>query len=191
MIRYNESVIESAKAYRAIIEHIGAKPVTDNDVWNVARESRDIPSMDDILLELLFTSINDKMIKDGLSCIHYVVKEGNSYLSIMGKIVYNLEAFLTLLEEYKKAVYTRFQWMQDRSLSPREGQEVEEDIYYEMLDVLPPARMKGGAFLVGEPYDFNEKGEYTYECFDSKKGKYYYVGKMSKREFDEMIRGKK
>ncbi len=43
---------------------------------------------------------------------------------------------------------------------------VTEDRYLEMLGVLPPAAMKAGAFLVGEPYDHHARsGQPRFACF--------------------------
>lgn len=36
--------------------------------------------------------------------------------------------------------------------------EVSAETYDEMLDVLPPIRMSGGAFMVGEAWDHDERG---------------------------------
>lgn len=40
-----------------------------------------------------------------------------------------------------------------------------EKMYWEMLEVLPPRAMHGGAFLVGEPLRDNGHGETLYSCF--------------------------
>jgi len=47
-------------------------------------------------------------------------------------------------------------WLQskaERQHSPIEWTETTEEKYFEMLEVLPPAYMGNGGFLVGEPYD--------------------------------------
>ena len=64
--------------------------------------------------------------------------------------------------------------------------EVTEERYYEMLNVLPPERMRGGAFLVGEPVDSNSRGEFRFHYFYQKNGRYYYGGLLATREFDVM-----
>lgn len=40
-----------------------------------------------------------------------------------------------------------------------------EKMFWEMLEVLPPRAMRGGAFLVGEPLRDNGQGETLYSCF--------------------------
>jgi hypothetical protein len=64
--------------------------------------------------------------------------------------------------------------------------EVTEERYYDMLGVLPPERMHGGAFLVGEPVDANEYGEFRYDYYYTKGGRYYNGGLLTTREFDAL-----
>ena len=63
-------------------------------------------------------------------------------------------------------------------------EEVTEERYYEMLGVLPPERMSGGAFLVGEPVDHN--GHFRYDYYFAKDGRYYHGGLNTTREFDTL-----
>jgi hypothetical protein len=65
-------------------------------------------------------------------------------------------------------------------------EEVTEARYYEMLNVLPPERMRGGAFLVGEPFNHNAAGEPRFDYFYQKDGRYYYGGLLTTREFDTL-----
>ena len=90
-------------------------------------------------------------------------------------------------------IYTAEQWSKDRNFSAAIGQEVTEDIYYEMFDVMPPLRLPiaettceySAGFRVGEPYihgKSDKTGEYTafYAAFGKKDGKYYFLGNMNK-----------
>lgn len=87
-------------------------------------------------------------------------------------------------------IYTREQWEKDRSFSAAVGQEVEEEIYWEMYNVMPPLRLPKesgfvAGFRVGEPYthDRSEKtGEWVayYAAFGMKGGKYYFLGHLNK-----------
>lgn len=47
-----------------------------------------------------------------------------------------------------------------------------EAMYWEMLEVLPPRKMLGRNFLVGEPLRTNEQGEMVYRCFTKFKNTY-------------------
>ena len=57
-----------------------------------------------------------------------------------------------------------------------------EDMFDEMLEVLPPAAMGGGAFLVGEPMTHNDNGEAVYACFARVNGAFQ-ARYMTRREF--------
>ena len=71
------------------------------------------------------------------------------------------------------------------------GDEIDEEMYYYFLEVLPPAVMKGGAFAVGEAVRHDDKGEALYNCFRmigiESPTKYYYMGLMSVRELAEKL----
>ncbi len=87
-------------------------------------------------------------------------------------------------------IYTRAQWHKDGSFSAKVGQEVEEYIYEEMFDVLPPLRLPKesgylAGFRVGEPHSHEQSkktGEWLahYAAFGKKDGKCYFLGYMNK-----------
>ena len=43
--------------------------------------------------------------------------------------------------------------------------ETTEEMYWEMLEAVPPVKMTGRHFLVGEAHHHNEQGEAVYACF--------------------------
>lgn len=80
-------------------------------------------------------------------------------------------------------IYTKADWHNDHNFSAKPGQEIEYEIYDEMLNVLPPERMPmrdetAGyiGFCVGEPASTDERGAFTYSTFGRRNGKYYYLG---------------
>lgn len=84
-------------------------------------------------------------------------------------------------------IYTRFDWRNDRNFKAAPGQEIEESIYDQMLNCMPPHRLPRNeqtedyiaGFLVGEPYDFDpETGRTRYAAFGRRNGKYYFIGYM-------------
>ena len=88
-------------------------------------------------------------------------------------------------------IYTREQWCKDRSFSATAGQEVEEEIFWEMYEVMPPLRLPQNeqgftkGFRVSEPYCHQKSkktGEFLpyYAAFGGKDGKYYFIGYMNK-----------
>jgi len=96
---------------------------------------------------------------------------------------------------YKMAeIYTMKQWQADRDFKAEPGQEIDADIYDEMLNVMPPLQLPAdkarqalrdyntpihAGFLMGEPTDSSPQG-LLYRAFganDYGKGKhYYYLG---------------
>lgn len=64
-------------------------------------------------------------------------------------------------------------------------EEVSAERYDEMLGVLPPERMAYGGFLVGEPTDHGGEGHAArYALYITEKGKYYYAGLATCKDFD-------
>lgn len=47
--------------------------------------------------------------------------------------------------------YTMEQWAKDGSLNIAVGQQVANDVVWELIDCVPPAYWSGGVFQVGEP----------------------------------------
>jgi len=91
-------------------------------------------------------------------------------------------------------IYTMQQWQADRDFKAEPGQEIAEDVYNEMLDVMPAKTLPKetarralqafdipvhAGFLMGEPTDSSPQG-LLYRAFgmnDYGKGKhYYYLG---------------
>lgn len=66
------------------------------------------------------------------------------------------------------------------------GCRVSGDLYYDMLECVPPEIVKGGAFLVGEPVDHGgDDNVPRYECY-SMRGTgslYYFEGLMTRTMF--------
>lgn len=90
-------------------------------------------------------------------------------------------------------IYTREQWSKDGSFSAVVGQEIEEGIYDDMLNVLPPLHLPQEAkdmgyiagFMMSEPHcaEINKAtGRYMahYAAFGKRDGKCYFLGYMNK-----------
>jgi len=78
---------------------------------------------------------------------------------------------------------------QRQQQTPITWQDTDEESYMEMLECVPPARMAGGAFLVGEPMDhLAATGESRFEMFRKRGPKYYVASRpVTIAEFDELI----
>ena len=66
--------------------------------------------------------------------------------------------------------------------NPSEWIPTTEAMYWEMLEVLPPRKMQGQNFLVGEPLRHNGQGEAVYSCF-TKFGGTYKAKNLTVNEF--------
>lgn len=68
--------------------------------------------------------------------------------------------------------------------------EVSEEKYFDMLEVLPPAFQRGGAFLVGEPQDHHAvTGRPRFDAFKAVGKKYFTASRpMTVKEFKESLK---
>ncbi len=81
-------------------------------------------------------------------------------------------------------IYTEKDWIRDGTFKAVPGQEVEEGIYWEMYECLPPlglpmAKASEGwkGFMVSEPHDHID-GRAVYAAFGRKGGKFFFLGYM-------------
>ena len=86
------------------------------------------------------------------------------------------------------SIYTHSDWVRDKNFSAQPGQEIDEEIYWEMYDVMPiysmPRRRDtagyDGGFMVSEPHSTDEKGEFKYSTFAQKNGRFFFLGNMTR-----------
>ena len=64
--------------------------------------------------------------------------------------------------------------------------ETTENMYWHMLEVLPPRAMRYGSFLVGEPLRDNGQGETLYACF-CKIGDKYRARNLTVKQYKEIV----
>lgn len=94
-------------------------------------------------------------------------------------------------------IYTMNDWAIDNHFNALPGQEIEEQIYFEMRDVMPIASLTYSAFgckigfLSLEPAG-HVYGYPVYMAFGQKGDKYYYLGLQPKKRISkEMRKGRK
>ena len=82
---------------------------------------------------------------------------------------------------------TMEQWStskRDFSSFAEPGDEIDEEIFYHFLEVLPPAIMTMFGFLVGEPYSHDNNNKPLYAAFhNSPNHRYYYEGHKTVKAF--------
>lgn len=75
-------------------------------------------------------------------------------------------------------VYTNADWERDRTLGVKVGQVIEPDVYWQLLNAVPPKCYRGGVFQVGEPdsWDWDNHCQ-LYQTFEHIGDNYWkYVG---------------
>jgi len=110
-----------------------------------------------------------------------------------GLTTINKETLEQVLQRFPDAILVDVdEWCeakQREQLAPIVWQETDEETYWEMLECLPPARMAGGAFLVGEPMShLASSGEATYEMYRQQGAKFYVASRpVTSAEFSQLI----
>ena len=72
--------------------------------------------------------------------------------------------------------YTKQQWANDRDFKAAVGQPIESDIYWDMLESVPPVYSRRCTFQVGEPHSHDSNGRPLYGTFTSQGDTCYFVG---------------
>lgn len=65
--------------------------------------------------------------------------------------------------------------------------EIDEELYYYFLEVLPPTFYSNGVFQPDEPYSHNSKNEPLFNTFQQKGDRYFYMGHLPTNEAKELI----
>lgn len=92
--------------------------------------------------------------------------------------------FETLVNVWRETTPKKYQRL---NLHEIKGEPVSAQKYEDMLGVLPPERMTGNAFLVGEPTDHHgEKSRARYAFYYQLDKGYYYGGLMTAEKFDDL-----
>jgi len=69
----------------------------------------------------------------------------------------------------------------------KNGDEIDSEIYFYFLEVLPPIYHKNGVFQVSEPYSHIE-GKPTYQTFQKIGSKYYYLGILTENRAEQLAK---
>lgn len=63
--------------------------------------------------------------------------------------------------------------------------EIKKQEYDYALNVLPPRKMEGTAFMLGEPFEIDR-----FASFDYINGKYWFLGRLTPKQFDRWVKYK-
>ena len=73
--------------------------------------------------------------------------------------------------------YTMQDWEKDKTFSARPGQPVTKEVFFEMLNCVPPAYYGGGIMQVGEPISTDkETYKSLFSTFEKSGGVWVYMG---------------
>lgn len=76
-------------------------------------------------------------------------------------------------------IYTDEQWWKDRDLKVQVGQFIEDKVFWQLLESVPPTTYSKGIFQPGEPYSYDwDTGQALYRTFehDENEKLYKYIG---------------
>lgn len=137
------------------------------------------------LYDELFTDDNPL----GLCASVFGDKDGADVFSAWNKLTKNI--FIKWMKEHHTVIYDMDMWKIDNTLNAADGQEISEDVYNEMMNVVPPLKLPASAiegarefysinitagFLAGEPATCDNLG-LLYRAFGtSNEHRYYYLG---------------
>lgn len=121
-------------------------------------------------------SIIDLVIPETMRTMHFSNSLDEVRKKYPGAVLMTLDAYC---ESKAAAQDTAVTWS-----------EVSEEKYFDMLEVLPPAFQRGGAFLVGEPQDHHAvTGRPRFDAFKMIDKKYFAASRpMTVKEFKESLK---
>lgn len=107
MIIYNEYDIENIAGIDKILDFLKDKRVRDENVWEIARESEEIPDFSNILIELTFENLEDALNDHDYYSkldlkITYYVNNRDSHFYINGEEIRTLNDFKDLIRRIEE-----------------------------------------------------------------------------------------
>ena len=107
MINYNEYDIESIAGIDKILDFLKDKRVRDENVWEIARKSEEIPDFSNILIELTFENLEDALNDHDYYSkldlkISYYVNGRSSHFYINGEEIRTLNDFKDLIRRIEE-----------------------------------------------------------------------------------------
>ena len=126
------------------------------------------------------------------SDIYDVKDEELQYYVIDGRCDFTSDEWVChILKVVGALYYDMSQWQQDGTLKVQQGQFVEDSVFEDLLNSVPPAYYEGGWFQVGEPYTHDpESGRALYQTFcrlGEKGHQWKYIGLMLHRALRKAV----
>lgn len=79
-------------------------------------------------------------------------------------------------------MYTKQDWERDGDLRVKIGDVIDQDVFYQLRDCVPPQTLSKGLFQVGEAYDHDDDGQALYTTFKHTNDGWVYIGHCRDKE---------
>lgn len=79
-------------------------------------------------------------------------------------------------------MYTMQDWERDKELRVEIGDTIDQDVFYQLRDCVPPTTLSMGLFQVGEAKDRDEHGHALYSTFMCDGDNWIYIGNCREGE---------
>ncbi len=97
MINYNDGDLTSLEGWETILNHYNIPTIDDDEVWELARLSKEQPIFENILLSLTADRIRDLCDDMGIECTSYI-NCMDSHIWIGDDEIYDNDDFLSIVE---------------------------------------------------------------------------------------------
>ncbi len=106
MINYNEGDLHTLDGYEEILEKFKGESVTDDEVWEVARESKKVPHFENILLNMTLSRIVDLIEDSPLSNVaskfNVYVNARDTHFSFDDEDITDYDSFVKIVGDHLK-----------------------------------------------------------------------------------------
>jgi hypothetical protein len=92
MLQYNQNDLSKLDDWEAMLNHLGEDLITEEEVWSIARESNEVPLIENILLELTASKLHYVLSKKYPNCeFNYFINAIDSHFYCNNEEIYSIE----------------------------------------------------------------------------------------------------
>ena len=103
MIKYNEYDTEKMKLIEDILTYLNCSLITDDKVWEIAREYKHIPSFENILMKESCNEIKMNLPFEYREHFTFYINCIDTHLYLFGNEIYSIEDYYAIEKEYSDA----------------------------------------------------------------------------------------
>ena len=99
MITYNDYDLAWYSGYCDIVEYLGGSEPSEDEIWEIARESSEVPNFENILYDIILTRIT-QITEDryGYKCNFYI-NSRDTHLYVEKDKISSLEDYISKIDE--------------------------------------------------------------------------------------------